>query len=70
MIKQIYKLLPELNGVSAFTLIPKTVYSRDILALMVTTKHENSFGILNFVREKKTERLDALLSPIHIVSQE
>lgn len=37
---------------------------------MVTPQHENSFRVFNFVSEKKTERLDALLSPIDVVSQE
>ena len=70
MIEQIDKLLPKLHVVSAFALIPKPVYLRNVGAFVIASEHVNHVGVLNFVAEKEANALNALLTSVHIVAQE
>ena len=70
VVEQVNKLFPKFHVVTTFALVPETVDFRYVLALMVTTKHINHVWVLDFVAEKEADGLDALFTPVHIVTQE
>lgn len=52
------------------TLVVKTVNSVNTGTLVVAAENEKVFRVLDLVRQQQANRLQTLLSPIHIVPQE
>jgi DNA topoisomerase IB len=66
-IKKLNELLPKLYRMPSLALVKEPINSRDILALVVPPKHENSLRVLDFISQEQTDCLYALLASIHIV---
>mmetsp|Transcript_62983 Transcript_62983/g.148318 ORF Transcript_62983/g.148318 Transcript_62983/m.148318 type:complete len:388 (-) Transcript_62983:529-1692(-) len=62
--------LPELERVAALALVVEPVDSVDRRALVVASKHEEVFGVLNLVRQKQADAFQALGAAVYIVAQE
>jgi len=52
------------------TLVVKAVDSIDASALVITTKNEKVFRVLDFVSEEEADSFKTLLTTIHVISQE
>lgn len=61
---------PEREGVSSFALVVEAVHSGDGGALMVASQQVDHVGVLHLVGQQQTQSLDALLAPIHEVSNQ
>jgi len=61
---------PKFNSVSTLALIVKTVNSINRCTLMVSTKQEEVFWILDLVCKQETHGLERLLSTVNIVAKE
>jgi hypothetical protein len=70
VVEKVNKLLPKLHVVTTFALVPETVYFRNVLAFVVTTKHINHVWVLDFVAEKEADGLNALFPPVNVVTKE
>ena len=64
------ELLPETEGVTAFALVVKPIYSVDGPALVVSTQQEEVLGVLYFVSEQQTDYFKVLLAAIHVITKE
>mmetsp|Transcript_25476 Transcript_25476/g.51803 ORF Transcript_25476/g.51803 Transcript_25476/m.51803 type:complete len:309 (-) Transcript_25476:121-1047(-) len=62
--------LPKLQAVAPLALVIEPIDSIDGRALVVTAKHEEVFGVLNFVRQKKADTFQPLWSTVHVVPKE
>jgi hypothetical protein len=69
-VKDVTKLLPKLDVVATLALVVKTVDSCDRRTLMVATEQEKVQRELGLVSEKQSNDFQALLTPIHIITQE
>ncbi len=55
---------------STLTFIIKSVYAVGTSTLMIASQKKKVLGILYLISEQEANRLDTLLPPIHIISQE
>ena len=69
-IEAIGKGLPQFDVIPSFALIVEPIDTIDGSTFVIATKDEEIFGILDFVGKEQTDRLQRLLSSIHIVTQE
>ena len=69
VVEQSYEGAPQFEAIAALALVKEAEDPRNLLALMVAAKQENVLWVLYFVREKQTNRLDALFASIDIVAQ-
>lgn len=68
-IEAIRKGLPEFDVVATFAFIVESIDPVNAGTLVVSTKNEKVFWVLDLVREQQTDGLERLLASIHIVSQ-
>lgn len=61
---------PQFHRIPPFALIKEPVVLGDPLRLMIPPQDEEVLWVLDLVADEEAECLDALLSPVHIVSQE
>jgi hypothetical protein len=63
-----------IRGNSGFTLsitfVVEAVYTIDAGALVIAAEDEKVFRVLDLVCEQETDRLQALLAPVHVVAKE
>ena len=57
-----------MQGVFPLTFIVKPIDPIDASALVVSTKHKEIFGVLNFVSQQQATALEPLLSSIDVVT--
>ena len=62
--------LPELNVVTALALVVESIDAVDARALVVSTKNEKVFGVLDLVSQQQADCLQRLLATIHVVAEE
>ena len=62
------ELFPNLQIVFTFAFIIESIRAVNRAALMISSEQKESRGKLNFVGQQKTDRFNALLSPINIVT--
>ena len=69
-VKNILKLLPQTNGIPIFALVVETVDSVNLAALVVSSEQEEVLLELDLVGEEQDDRLQRVLSAVHVVAQE
>lgn len=69
-IEAVGERLPQLDVVSALTLVVETVDAVDRGAFMVTSQDEEILGVLDLVCEEQADGLEGLLAAINVVAQE
>jgi hypothetical protein len=69
-IETLNELLPELQTVSSFALVIKSIYSVNGAALMISSQQEEILWIFDFVCHHQTNYLKVLLASVYIISEE
>jgi hypothetical protein len=69
-VEAVSKSLPQLNIVPSFALVIESINSIDGSALVISSEEEKVLWVLDLVGEEETNSLQALLSSVHIISQE
>ena len=68
-IEALNKLLPELQGISSFTLIIKPVDSVDGATFVIASQEEEVLWVLDFVCEHEADDFEILLAAIDVITQ-
>jgi hypothetical protein len=68
-VEAIGKSLPELDAKASFALVIKAVDPIDGGTLVVSTQDEEIFRVLDLVRQQQADRLETLLTTVHVVAQ-
>ena len=68
-VKTVCERFPQLNVVSSFTLIIKSIDPIDAGTLVVSSEKKEVLRILDFVGQQEADRLQGLLAPVHIVPE-
>ena len=69
-IETLNELLPELQTVSSFALVIKSIYSVDGATLMISSQQEEILWVFDFVCHHQTNYLKVLLASVNIISEE
>ena len=69
-VEALYELLPKFETVPSFALIVKSIDPIDGATLVVASKQEEVFRVLNLVCHHEADHFQILLASIHIVTQE
>lgn len=67
-VERIYKCFPNLYVAPPFAFIVKAIDSGDVGALVISPQKEEILWKFEFVAKQKKDRLQALLSPIYIIT--
>ena len=59
---------PKTDAVTTFALIIESIDLVDVVCFMITSQEKEVVGVFHFVLKKKTNALNALLSPIHVIA--
>lgn len=68
-IEGVAELLPHFDRKAATALVVKTINAVDPGALVVAAEQKEIFGVLDFVREQKTNDFQRLLAAVNVVAQ-
>lgn len=69
-IEYVWEYFPEFNGVATFAFVIEAVNTIDLSAFMIAAEQEEIFWVFDFVTQQQSDRLDRLLAPVNVVSQE
>jgi hypothetical protein len=69
-VKAVGEGLPKLDVVAALALIIEAIDTVDGGAFVVSSQEEEVLGVLDLVGEEKTDSFEALLSAVHVISEE
>jgi hypothetical protein len=67
-IESIHKCLPNLDIAPPLAFIIKSIHSCDIRTFVIASQQEKVLGILDFVAHQKENRLQRMLSSIHVIA--
>ncbi len=69
-VEDVDESLPDLDVDSSFAFVVESINARDIGTLVIATKQEEVFGILDLVAEQKQDGFERLLASIDVVTEE